>query len=822
MTKTVKDIALERRVSVDEMLGMLNDAGISKANEKDLLTNQEQLQLLQSMTKKSKTLSKSKLTLGSKASVPTTTTKVKKKKRVIKDRLEDQYEVEVESDEVTNDTDTLVESADLEQPIVDKAEEVAEDILKVEETEVNDKQKVDSADSKDASPARIAKDSVKTDGDAKRDGKKSKLRSKEKVPVRSVKTESRRAARQRLQHDFDSDASGGQHRRRKKRKNSSEISSIEHSFAKPVENIVHEVVLGETITVAELAQKMAIKASEVIKVMMKLGAMVTINQVIDQETASIVVEELGHNVILRSDNALETSLESMKNVQQGELKTKAPVVTIMGHVDHGKTSLLDYIRTTKVADREAGGITQHIGAYHVQHTKGFITFLDTPGHEAFTAMRARGAQCTDIVILIVAADDGVMPQTIEAIQHAKAAKVPMIVAINKMDKPDSDPERITNELSQYDVIPEAWGGDVMFQKISAKSGEGIDELLDCILLQSEVLELKAIAEGPARGMVIESRLDKGRGAVSTVLVQSGCLKHGDVVLVGREYGRVRTMLNDQGVKCQNVGPSIPVEIIGLSGTTDAGDEMIVMPSERKAREIALYRQGQFREIRLSKKQQMSLDNLFNQMQIEKEQVHLKVVVKAGVQGSVEAIVESLKKLSTAEVVVDIIATGVGGISDSDVNLAIASEAILVGFNVRANLSARKLAESQGIDLRYYSIIYNLIDDVKSAMSGLLSPEKVETIVGIAEVRQVYRVTKLGAVAGCMVIDGIVKRNNPIRVLRDGVVIYEGELESLKRFKDDASEVRNGMECGIGVKNYNDIKVGDQIEVYEITTKVRTI
>lgn len=588
-------------------------------------------------------------------------------------------------------------------------------------------------------------------------------------------------------------------------------AQLEQGFEKPTAPVVHEVAIPEFITVADLAQKMSVKAAEVIKVMMNMGAMVTINQRIDQDTASIVVQEMGHVPQIVKADAVEEDLMAQQEVV-GELVPRAPVVTIMGHVDHGKTSLLDHIRSTRVTSTEAGGITQHIGAYHVETPKGMITFLDTPGHEAFTAMRARGAKCTDIVVLVVAADDGVMPQTVEAIQHARAAKVPMIVAINKMDKPEADPDRIKTELSKHNVLPEDWGGDTMFQPISARTGQGIDDLLDRILLQAEVLGLKAVKEGPARGMVIESRLDRGRGPVATILVTSGELKRGDILLVGREYGRVRAMTGDNGSACEVAGPSIPVEVLGLSGVPTAGDEAMVVTEERKAREIAQFRQGKYREVRLANKQTVKLDNIFDQL--SQGQNSLNIVLKADVQGSLEAITEALTKLSTNEVKVNIIAGGIGGITESDANLALASNAIIIGFNVRADASARAIVEREGVDLHYYSVIYSLIDEVKTALSGLLAPTFEEKIVGLAQVREVFRSSKFGSIAGCMVVEGVVRRSLPIRVLRDNVVIYEGQIESLRRFKDDVSEVRNGMECGIGVKNYHDIKEGDQIEAYE--------
>ena len=598
-------------------------------------------------------------------------------------------------------------------------------------------------------------------------------------------------------------------------------SSLQQSFNKPVAAVTRDVVIGETITVGELANKMAVKGSQVIKTMMKMGAMATINQVIDQETAQLVAEEMGHKVILRRENELEEAILNDRDMGEAQAEPRAPVVTIMGHVAHGKTSLLDYIRSTKVASGEAGGITQHIGAYHVTTDKGAITFLDTPGHAAFTSMRARGAQATDIVVLVVAADDGVMPQTIEAIQHAKAAGVPVVVAVNKIDKPEADPDRVRNELSQYGILSEEWGGETQFISVSAKKGIGIDDLLDAILLQAEVLELKAVRAGMASGVVIESYLDKGRGPVATILVQSGTLNKGDIVLCGFEYGRIRAMRNELGQDITEAGPSIPVEILGLSNVPSAGDEATVVRDEKKAREVALYRQGKFRDVKLARQQKAKLENMFANMESGKVS-ELNIVLKTDVQGTCEAITDSLMKLSTDEVKVKIIGSGVGGITETDATLAAASNAIILGFNVRADASARRLIESESVDLRYYSVIYSLIDEIKQAMSGMLAPEFKQEIMGLAEVRDVFRSPKFGAIAGCMVTEGTIKRNNPIRVLRDNVVIYEGELESLRRFKDDVAEVRNGMECGIGVKNYNDVRPGDMIEVFQVIEVQRTI
>ncbi|MFT4069668.1 translation initiation factor IF-2 [Paraburkholderia sp.] len=592
------------------------------------------------------------------------------------------------------------------------------------------------------------------------------------------------------------------------------------TFQAPTEPIVREVHVPETITVADLAHKMAVKASEVIKVMMKLGQMVTINQMLDQETAMIIVEELGHRAVAAKLDDPEAMLVEGE-VTDAEALPRPPVVTVMGHVDHGKTSLLDYIRRAKVAAGEAGGITQHIGAYHVETPRGVITFLDTPGHEAFTAMRARGAKATDIVILVVAADDGVMPQTKEAIAHAKAGGVPLVVAINKIDKPEANPERVKQELVAEGVVPEEYGGDSPFVPVSAKTGAGIDDLLENVLLQAEVLELKAPVESPAKGLVIEAKLDKGKGPVATILVQSGTLNRGDVVLAGSAYGRVRAMLDETGKPTKSAGPSIPVEIQGLSEVPQAGEEVIVMPDERKAREVALFRQGKFRDVKLAKQQAAKLENMLEQMG-EGEVQYMPLIVKADVQGSQEALVQSLQKLSTDEVRVQIVHGAVGGISESDVNLATASKAVIIGFNTRADAQARKLAEANGVDIRYYNIIYDAVDDVKAAMSGMLAPEKREVVTGTVEVRQVFKVPKVGTVAGCMVTDGFVKRSSSVRVLRNHVVIFTGELDSLKRFKDDVKEVRQGFECGMSIKNFNDIVEGDQFEVFEVTEVARTL
>ncbi|GFM83274.1 translation initiation factor IF-2 [Pseudomonas cichorii] len=643
-------------------------------------------------------------------------------------------------------------------------------------------------------------------GDGERKNAPHRASVKEKAPAVRV-------APRTTDEESDGFRRGGRGKSKLKKRNA-------HGFQNPTGPVIRDVAIGETITVGELSAQMSVKAAEVIKFMFKLGTPVTINQVLDQETAQLIAEELGHKVTLVSDNALEDSLaESLKFV--GETFSRAPVVTVMGHVDHGKTSLLDYIRRAKVAAGEAGGITQHIGAYHVETERGMVTFLDTPGHAAFTAMRARGAKATDIVILVVAADDGVMPQTIEAVQHAVAAGVPLVVAVNKIDKPGADLDRIRSELSVHGVTSEEWGGDTPFVPVSAKMGTGVDELLEAVLLQAEVLELKATPSAPGRGVVVESRLDKGRGPVATVLVQDGTLRQGDMVLVGSNFGRIRAMLDENGKPVKEAGPSIPVEILGLDGTPDAGDEMSVLADEKKAREVALFRQGKFREVKLARAHAGKLENIFESMGQEEKKT-LNIVLKSDVRGSLEALQGALGGLGNDEVQVRVVGGGVGGITESDANLALASNAVLFGFNVRADAGARKIVEQEGLDMRYYNVIYDIIEDVKKALTGMLGSDVRENILGIAEVRDVFRSPKFGAIAGCMVIEGVVHRNRPIRVLRDDIVIFEGELESLRRFKDDASEVRAGMECGIGVKSYNDVKVGDKIEVFEKVQVARSL
>lgn len=656
------------------------------------------------------------------------------------------------------------------------------------------------------------KNSVKKENKGQKDNRRSENWGEENQHKRTMKIKG---------GDNNDEGGGWKSDRRNKRGKQQKNNVPQRQQPAVQEPIVRDVVVPETITVADLAHKMSVKATEVIKQMMKLGQMVTINQMLDQDTAMIVVEEMGHRATAAKADDPEAFLEEEASALAEVPKVpRPPVVTIMGHVDHGKTSLLDYIRRTKVAAGEAGGITQHIGAYHVETPRGIITFLDTPGHEAFTAMRARGAQATDIVILVVAADDGVMPQTKEAISHAKAGNVPLVVAINKIDKPDANPERVKQELVANEVMPEEYGGDVPFIPVSAKTGQGVDDLLENVLLQAEILELQAPVEAPAKGVVIESRLDKGKGAVASVLIQSGTLKKGDIVLAGATYGRVRALLDENGKNVTSAGPSIPVEIQGLSDVPAAGDEIIVINDERKARELANYRQGKYRDVKLARQQAAKLDNLFKDG--EEGQKSLSLVIKSDVQGSQEALVHALTKLSNKEVKVSVVHAAVGGISESDINLAIASNAVVIGFNVRADSQARKLAENNGIDIRYYNIIYDAVDDVKAAMSGMLAPERRENHVGLVEIRQVIRVPKVGTVAGCMVLEGVVKRNSHVRLLRDNVIIWTGEINSLRRFKDDVKEVKAGAECGISLKNYDDIQVNDRLEIFEVEEVARTI
>ena len=834
---TVGQLAQQTNKKVDALLKQLKSFGIEKSSEKDTLTPAEMKTLLEKINSAKNTVTRKKVTLVKLDGKHKINVSVKRKRRIAK-RVEEQepatpaqiqelktvvqvsqpIKVVKELELVQDNIEQTVENEVVEQ-IQDKIKRTvikdsgfkitAMPEIKVEEIVVEDDEKpaTNNKQPKKKSAKKVFSEATNTNTKYKREEEEKKSKAR-KAGGKGFKKANPRQLSQ-LAGDMESFDEFGA------KKGKSKAPKVKkQEFTKPVENTIRTVEIHEGITVSELAQKMAVKGAEIVKVLFNMGVMATINQSLDQDTAILIVEEMGHRYTLHNENALEEAVTTVDRSLYKKI-SRAPVVTIMGHVDHGKTSLLDYIRKTRVVAGEAGGITQHIGAYSVKTDKGSITFLDTPGHEAFTSMRARGAKSTDIVILVVAADDGVMPQTEEAIQHAKAARVPIVVAVNKIDKPEADPNKVISELAQRDVIPELWGGDVMFVNVSAKTGEGVADLLDAVLLQSEVLELEAFAEGLAEGVIIESRLEKGRGPVATVLVQNGNLKQGDNILCGTEYGRVRAMHNDLGKKIKAAGPATPVEILGLSGVPAAGDEMVVIENEKKAKELAAQRSQKQKEAKIAQEQALKLSNMFNNMGKEGEQQVLKIILKGDVQGSVEAIRESLLKLSTNEVKVDIIVSGIGAITSSDVTLAVASTAVVIGFNVRADSAAKKLAETDGVEFRYYNIIYDLIDDVKKAMSGLLSPEMKEQIIGIAEVREVYRSSKFGSIAGCMVVEGVVKRTNPIRVLRNNVVIYEGTLESLKRFKDDASEVKKGLECGIGVKNYNDVREGDQIEVFEV-------
>ena len=864
---SIEKLASDIGTTVDRLVGQFKDAGISK-NAGDQVNEDEKQKLLDHLSKQHGSAAEpTRMTLKRKT---TSTLSVGKSKEVkVEVRKKRTYvkrsDVEEQQRQAEEEAKRLEEEARLKREAEEKAaaeakkaaeekarkaEEAkkaaeeerarrAEQAKKEAEARKADEPELTEAEKAEAEAARqeeerlrkaqeeeaqkkLEEDAKKAADEARKLAEENERRWKEeeerrkKEEAEEVHLHSNRYA-QEAEDEEDMQVERSSRRRRKSKKNAGE--HLKQGFNKPAAPVERVVKLGATITVGELASKLAIKSNEVIKTMMKMGEMATINQVLDQDTAVLVIEEMGHKYELVNDNALEDEL--LADGTGGEKTTRAPVVTIMGHVDHGKTSLLDYIRRAKVADGEAGGITQHIGAYKVETENGEITFLDTPGHAAFTAMRARGATATDIVILVVAADDGVMPQTKEAVQHARAAGVPLIVAVNKMDKETADPDRVKTELSQLEVISEEWGGEHQFCNVSAKTGMGVDELLEAIVLQAEVLDLKAVAEGPGRGIVIESRLDKGRGPVASVLVQEGHLRAGDILLCGEEYGRVRAMRDENGNEIKLAGPSTPVEVLGLSGVPVAGEDAAVVKDERKAREVAAKRHQKKRELKLARQQKAKLENMFANME-SGDVSELNIVLKADVQGSVEAISESLVKLSTSEVKVNIVGSGVGGITETDATLAAASGAIVLGFNVRADATARRVLEAEEIDLRYYSVIYNLIDEVKAAMSGMLAPEFKQEIIGLAEVRDVFKSPKLGAIAGCMVTEGNVKRSNPIRVLRDNVVIYEGELESLRRFKDDVQEVRNGMECGIGVKNYNDVKVGDQIEVFEIVEVKREI
>ncbi|MEJ2514496.1 MAG: translation initiation factor IF-2 [Gammaproteobacteria bacterium] len=838
---TVAQFAEVLKVPVDRLLTQLEEAGIKVEGAEDTISDDAKLELLshlrashggapvagpapRKITLKRKSQSELRQGGGRGATPRTVNVEVRRKRTYVKrDVLEEQARKQAEEIERAREAEEAARRAEEEEARRTEEEQtrrLEEARRKEEEEEARRKAEEDARVKAEEDARRKAEEDARREEEARRKAEEETRRreSGERGRKRGGGAEpgATRYGRKEL---HVAGGKGGRRRKRAGGRRGVNVQIERQGFERPTAPVKRDVTIPETITVADLAQKMAVKATEVIKTMMGMGAMVTINQVIDQDTAILVVEEMGHNPKPLRENEIEEAITEAEPV--GEEKPRWPVVTIMGHVDHGKTSLLDHIRESRVAAGEAGGITQHIGAYVVEGSRGKITFLDTPGHAAFTAMRARGAQVTDIVILVVAADDGVMPQTIEAIQHARAAEVPIVVAINKIDKADADPEKVKSELSQQNVIPEDWGGDVQFVNVSAHTGEGIDALLDALLLQAEVLELKAAPEGPARGVVVESSLEKGRGAVATVLVQQGTLKVGDSLLAGREYGRVRAMFNELGKPVEEAGPAVPVQVLGLSGTPMAGDDVLVVEDERKAREVAMHRQGKFRDVKLAKQQAAKLEDVFSQME-EGQADSVQLLIKADVQGSAEALRDALTKLSGDEVKVNVIASNVGGITESDVNLAAASNAIIIGFNTRADAAARDAIKETGVDVRYYSIIYEAIDDVKAAISGMLSPEIREQIVGVAEVREVFRSPKFGQIAGCLVTEGYVRRHNPIRVLRDNVVIFEGELESLRRFKDDVNEVRSGTECGIGVRNYNDVKAGDQIECYERVEVARTL
>ncbi len=846
---TVEQYAEVLKVPVDRLLSQLEEAGIELSKAEDIISDEAKVELL-SFLKKSHGGSEGtgqprKVTLkrrtqselrqaGAAGRARTVNVEVRRQRTYVKrDVLEAKAREEQDRlDEERRSREEEVEAERRREEEAQKLQQAEEQNLK--EAEERSRQEAEEAKRQQDEEAervraeeevrRRAEADAKLAADARKRAEEERKRKETERATRQRRGATGEAAAPtrygRKELHVAGDKSGRRKKRASQRRGSVSVSGPRHGFARPTAPVTREVSIPETITVAELAQKMAVKANEVIKVMMGMGAMVTINQPVDQDTAVLVVEEMGHTPKPIREDEIEEVVAEVATAEVDEV-SRFPVVTIMGHVDHGKTSLLDYIRHSRVAAGEAGGITQHIGAYVVESEKGNVTFLDTPGHAAFTAMRARGAQVTDIVILVVAADDGVMPQTVEAVQHARAAGVPMVVAVNKIDREDSDPDRVRNELSQKDVIPEDWGGDTQFINVSAHTGQGVEELLEAVLLQAEVLELKAADEGPAQGVVIESSLEKGRGAVATVLVQRGRLGAGDIVLAGEEYGRVRAMFDENAKPVESAGPSMPVQVLGLSGTPNAGDDVIVLPDERKAREVASHRQGKTRDVKLARQQAAKLEDVFNQM-TEGESSSVALMIKADVQGSAEALRDSLTKLSSDEVKVVVIGSNVGAITESDINLAAASNAIIIGFNTRADAAARTAIKDTGVDVRYYSIIYEAIDDVKAAISGLLAPEIRENIIGLAEVRDVFRSPKFGQVAGCMVTEGLVRRNSPIRVLRENVVIYEGELESLRRFKDDVAEVRSGTECGIGVKNYNDVKAGDQIECFERFEVARTL
>lgn len=831
---TVKQLANDIGAPVERLLKQISDAGLAPRDEAGVVSDTEKQTLLnflkkshgesngdpEKITLKRKTTSTLKMSAGQGKS-KTVNVEVRKKRTYVK-QPSVTLELEQQKKDEAERAEKLAEEAALRKAQLEQEAQEKERLAKEAEAKASEE-----AGSKKATVAPVVVD-IPVDIETVEKNKKHQKK-KEKPEIlddvdgkkKHNKSAGHRGPRKRepdlkaaIIDDLADDIEAPRKLKAKKKK----IKKT-HAFEMPVSPVVREVAIGETIIVSELADKMSVKSIAVIKVLMGMDVMATVNQAIDQETAAMVAEELGHKVKLVQEDALETEmLEGLD--YEGELTSRAPVISVMGHVDHGKTSLLDYIRKAKVASGESGGITQHIGAYHVETGHGMITFLDTPGHAAFTAMRARGAKSTDIVILVVAADDGMMPQTEEAIQHARSANMPIIVAVNKIDKEDADPDRVKNEMAAKDVIPEDWGGDVQFVNVSAHTGEGIDALLDAVLLQAEMLELQAAKNVPAKGVVIESSLDKGRGAVSTVLIQNGTLRVGDIVIAGHFYGRVRAMLDENAKTIKDAGPSIPVEILGLNGTPDAGDEFVVVESERKAREVSEFREAKSRKNRLQRQQASKLENMFENMGQDEVRM-LNIVLKTDVRGSLEALTSSLNEIGNSEVQVRIVGSGVGGITGTDANLALTTNAVIIGFNVRADSSARKIIEEEGLDLRYYSIIYEIIDHIKQALTGMLAPEFKEVIVGIAEVRETFKSPKFGQVAGCIVLEGTIHRNKKIRVLRDNVVIFEGDLESLRRFKDDVNEVRSGTECGIGVKNY-DVKVGDKIEVFDKISVVRTL
>jgi translation initiation factor IF-2 len=843
--QTVEQLAKVVKIPLDRLLIQLKEAGLSVNHPNDIIDDNEKNKLLAHLRKRHGkedisstdysprrvTLKRRKVSELKQAPVSGNSTKsipieVRKKKTYIKRSNTKTADKSVELTTALEKTEGTVVEKSINDEITSKqvletiavqAKVKETDSKKIAQTDENQleqerKQRLEASVERNAEKVRKLAAAKQETTSAKK--KQQHYRNK---PTEQKQNEKKTDKNPRVNSaDKGRKIKGGKGKKGKQKNRMIEMPILEtkHQFEKPVAPTVKNITLANNIIVSELAQKMSIKAAEVIKQLMKLGLMATINQSIDQDTAVILVEEMGHKAIIQNDDNLEQEILSLvEETDDRELLPRAPVVTIMGHVDHGKTSLLDYIRKTRVASSEAGGITQHIGAYQVTTDHGSVTFLDTPGHAAFTAMRARGAKITDVVIVVVAADDGVMPQTKEAVEHAKAAKVPIIVAINKIDKVEANPEKVMQELATIEVVPEEWGGNTQFLKISAKTGEGVNALIEALILQAEILELNAPFVGAASGLVIEARLEKGRGAVATVLVQKGLLAKGDIVLCGHEYGRLRAMFNETGTLIKQAPPCVPVEILGLSGTPNAGDEFLVVQNERIARELAEHREDKHKLNRHAAQQAAKLDEVFSKM-ASGETATLNLVLKTDVQGSLEALRESLVKLSTDEVEVKCIYSGVGGINEGDVNLALASSAILIGFNVRADSTSRKLIAEKDIDLHYYSIIYEAIDEVKRSINGLLAPEIQEKIIGLAEVRDVFRSPKFGSIAGCMVIDGLMKRNLPIRVLRDNVVIYEGQLESLRRFKEDTNEVKMGMECGIGVKNYNDVKTGDQIELFE--------